>query len=110
MRRLLFAAALITLVAAILLARAALAQSVNIDLGAAGQAAGVVRPVDPRPGRVAALDHVVDLGSEQPGLREPEPELHALHARDAHDRARQHAVEAPVPANATRAVLVGFDP
>jgi len=60
MRRLLFAAALITLVAAILLARAALAQSVNIDLGAAGQAGAT--------GRLIQLTALVTMLSLAPSL------------------------------------------
>ncbi len=63
----------------------------------AGQAAGVVRPVDPMAGLAAALDDVVDGRPEPPGLLEPEPELDALDDVDAHDRGRQRGVEAPIP-------------
>jgi flagellar biosynthetic protein FliP len=59
-KRLLFAAALITLVAAILFARAAFAQSVNIDLGAAGQAGAT--------GRLIQLTALITVLSLAPSL------------------------------------------
>ena len=60
MKRLLLAAMLITLVAAILFARVALAQSVNIDLGAAGQAGAT--------GRLIQLTAMITVLSLAPSL------------------------------------------
>ena len=63
----------------------------------AGEAPGIVRAVDPRPVRLAALDDVVDLGAEPARLFEPQAELDTLHALDARDRGGERPVEPPVP-------------